>query len=138
MGEKTTKSRMHRFWTFVVSLIITVAAILTIVVIATIGSKASSNNEQKPIEEPTTISNTPEVTPETHPIDTPTSNSSNTSSNSANTGSSTSNPKSSSSNKSGKGSVPDTGPSDVIGLALLAGSIVAYLTSLRMVKAKSF
>jgi flagellar basal body-associated protein FliL len=138
MGEKTT-NKTHRLWMIIVSLIIATAAILAIVVIATIGSKTAKKDELKPIDEATAVTKPVETTPSDTSTDTPTS--ANTSdfstitSDSVDVSNSSSNTSSASSKSS---SVPNTGPSDVIGLALLLGSAAAYLASTRMAKAKGF
>ena len=133
--NKPTKLKTRRLLTFFTSLVITVAAIAAIIVIATIGSK--KGEDQGPIDTPTPIAAEPTVIPNDNPVvqtDDPGARNSN-SANSSNS-SNTTDPSSSHHTPVTpvNGTVPDTGPSDVIGLALLFGSTTAFLVSKRMAK----
>ena len=131
MGEKTT-NKMHRVWAFIVSVIVTIAAIIAILVIAVVGKKGAVTSEPDTINAPTAISQTPSISPVSEPIDDPYPTNNSSSSNSASSQTSTAN--SSASAISSKDPIPETGPSDIIGLALLAGSIAMYIASVIMVK----
>ncbi len=125
--NKPTKLKTRRLLTFFTSLVITVAAIVAIIVIATIGSKKQGEDPSS-IDSPTPIAAEPVVVPNDNPpvqTDDPSARSTNSSANSSNSNHvAPAQPVS--------GTVPDTGPSDIIGLALLLGSATAFIISKRM------
>ena len=137
--NKPTKLKTRRLLTFFTSLVITVAAIAAIIIIATIGSKKQGEDTSS-INTPTPIAAEPTVIPNDNPVvqtDDPGAISTNNSASSADA-SSESNPNTNPSANHvtpvspADGTVPDTGPSDVIGLALLLGSATAFIISKRM------
>ena len=134
MEKKVSGVKMHRIWAFIVSLVITAAAVVAIVVLAAVSKKAADqNNAENEIIE----GRTEGTLIENNNIDTSTnSNDGDTFNQNSNSNSSNSSSTSSTNaiTPNADGSVPDTGPEDILGLALLCGSVAMFAASCIMVK----
>lgn len=144
MEKKVSSNKMHRIWAFIVSLVITAAAVVAIVVLAIVSKNSDSTNEETAksgiIDDQSNGSDLGTNNTVENPDSVASSNSTNSNNSSNSSTSSSSNSSSSSSSISQNSTaetseaIPQTGPEDILGLALLSGSIIMYISSLVMAK----
>ena len=136
MEKKVSGVKMHRIWAFIVSLVITAAAVVAIVVLAAVSKNSTGpNNAEDEIIE----GRTEGTLIEDGNSDTTTNSDTTLSNNNQDTISTDTSPNTVSSSDpqniaGANSSVPDTGPEDILGLALLCGSVAMFAASCIMVK----